>query len=219
MNDGSTLTRLERRAETRRDEILHAAAKVFRRRGFADAGMREIAAEADLSPGNLYHYFAGKDEILFYCQERAVDRLLAVLDTARGSTNRPARERLHGLMCAHVVCLLDEIGGAVAHLEIESLPPERRASIVDRRDRYERGLRQMISEGIAGGEFEPCDVHVVTRAILGALNWTALWFRPEGAQSASRVAEALADYLIRGLTGNRSRDGESHRLPGHGGRG
>ena len=61
---GNGSTRVRRRAEARRLEILRAAGRVFRRRGFAATGMREIAAEADLSPGNIYHYFAGKHELL-----------------------------------------------------------------------------------------------------------------------------------------------------------
>ena len=42
--------RVRQRAELRRLEILRAAARAFRRRGFAETGMREIAAEADVSP-------------------------------------------------------------------------------------------------------------------------------------------------------------------------
>ena len=37
---------------------------MFRERGFAETGMRDIAGAADLSAANLYHYFAGKNEIL-----------------------------------------------------------------------------------------------------------------------------------------------------------
>ena len=44
--------RSRRKNEARRLEILRAAARVFRRRGVAAAGMREIAEEADLSPGS-----------------------------------------------------------------------------------------------------------------------------------------------------------------------
>ncbi|MFI5178930.1 MAG: helix-turn-helix domain-containing protein, partial [Vicinamibacterales bacterium] len=69
--------RRARRRDARRDAILRAAARIFRDRGFAETGMRDIADAADLSAANLYHYFRGKDEILFYCQDRALDRMLA----------------------------------------------------------------------------------------------------------------------------------------------
>ncbi len=35
--------------------------------------------------------------------------------------------------------------------------------------------------------------------MLGALNWTARWFRPDGARSAAEVADELAAFLVRGL--------------------
>jgi hypothetical protein len=41
---------------------------------------------------------------------------------------------------------------------------------------------------------------MVTRAMLGAVNWSARWFRPEGPRPAAVVAAELADYLLRGLS-------------------
>ncbi len=191
------LRRARRRADARL-EILRAAARIFRARGFAAAGMRDIAEAADLSSGNLYHYFRGKEEILFFCQDRALDRLLAALATARHARG-PATDRLRGLAVAHVRCLLDEVEGSAAHLEVDALPPARRAPIVAKRDRYERGVRGLVAEGIRRGELRASDPTIATRAFLGALNWTAQWFRPDGAASPQRVADEVADFAVAGL--------------------
>src|SRR5437773_8083116 len=154
---------------------MRAAARVFRARGFAAAGMREIAVAADLSPGNLYHYFRGKEELLYFCQDRSLDRLLEALARARRDA-APLAGRLRDVAVAHVLCVLDDVEGSAAHLEVDALPPRLRERIVAKRDRYERGVRVLVAAAVRRG----VDATVATRAFLGALNWTAQWFRPEG---------------------------------------
>jgi len=190
--------RIRRRADARRLEILRAAARVFGERGFAAAGMREIAHAADLSAANLYHYFRGKDEILFFCQEQSLERMLAALAEARKG-HGDITERLHGLARAHVLCLLDEVFGSAAHLEVDALPPALRDVIVGKRDAYERGVRALVMRGIRAGYLRRTEATVATRAFLGALNWTAQWFRPDGSLTPDRVADLVSDYAINGL--------------------
>jgi AcrR family transcriptional regulator len=190
--------RAERRSEQRRVEILKAAASVFRRRGFAAAGMREIAIEADLSPANLYHYFAGKEEILFFCQDRTLDRLLAAAGHARARRG-PLAQRLHALAAAHVRCIVEEVEGSAAHFEVDALPRRLRARIVGKRDRYERAVRALVAVGFKRGELARTDSTIATRAFLGALNWTAQWFRPDGPIGAESIARIVADYAVAGL--------------------
>lgn len=162
--------------------------------------MREIAEEAGLSPGNLYYYFSGKDEILLFCQERTLERLLAA---ARASHAGSCAERLRSLMSAHVHCMLDELEGATAHLEVEALPEPMRAAVIEKRDAYERAVRALVAEGMQRGEFARTDPALVTRAMLGAVNWSARWHRPEGPRSVAEIAHALSDYLVRGLAPGR----------------
>jgi AcrR family transcriptional regulator len=187
--------RVRQRNEARRLDILRAAARVFRRRGIAAAGMREIAEEAGLSPGNLYHYFSGKDEILLFCQERTLERMLAAVTEARGT----AAERLRAVLQAHVHSMLDELESATAHLDVEALPERMRAQMIEKRDAYERAIRGIVAAGVKSREFARCDAALVTRAMLGAVNWTARWYRPEGPQTPSEIAQALSDYLVKGL--------------------
>ncbi len=190
--------RAQRRAEERRRGILRAAARTFRRLGYAQAGMRDIAAEADLSPGNLYHYFQGKHEILYYCQDRWLRHMLGVLEQ-ESNRSGPVAVRLHSVLVTHVRYLLEELEGSAAHFEVDALPIELRDQVVGKRDRYEAGLAELVGQGIVSGEFRADDAPIVTKAVLGALNWTARWFRPEGPQSAAQIAESFAHYLIRGL--------------------
>src|ERR671914_2805432 len=54
----------------RRTQILEAAARSFVRSGFHRTTMQDVAAEAGMSPGNLYRYFPSKDAIVIGLTER-----------------------------------------------------------------------------------------------------------------------------------------------------
>jgi AcrR family transcriptional regulator len=189
---------LRRRYLARRLEILRAAGREFRARGFAETGMRDIAEAAALSPANLYNYFKGKHEILFFCQDNSLDRMIATLEKARRMKVSTAA-RVRHVIISHLRCLLDEVEGSAAHLLTNALPPRQQRYLVTKRDRYELGVRNLIAAGMRTGEFVPGDSALAARAMLGALNWSVQWFRPEGSLSSAEVAERFADYLIRGL--------------------
>jgi AcrR family transcriptional regulator len=69
-----------------RDEILSSALRVFARRGYRQAGVDEIAADAGYSKGALYWHFSGKEELLLALLEERVDapmrQMVALLESA-----------------------------------------------------------------------------------------------------------------------------------------
>ena len=87
---GARLDRRTRAARAQgraaRDELLTAALRVFARRGYAQAGVDEIAAEAGYSKGALYWHFASKEEVLLALLEERVDapmrEMVALLESA-----------------------------------------------------------------------------------------------------------------------------------------
>jgi AcrR family transcriptional regulator len=74
--------------ESRRQEIVDAARACFLRNGFHRTTTDEICREAAITPGGLYHYFGGKDEIIAAVIQQSanevVDRLSTLLEEAGG---------------------------------------------------------------------------------------------------------------------------------------
>ena len=81
------------RSIERRQEILDAAVRVFARKGFHTCRVGDIAEEAGVAHGLLYHYFASKDEVLETIFREAWGELLQAFRTAE-ATAEPAPEQL-----------------------------------------------------------------------------------------------------------------------------
>jgi len=181
-----------------RIDILKSAAKAFRRLGYHGATVEKIASSLRMKKGNLYYYFKNKEEILFACHQYSLDRLLQLLDEVEHSGLAPA-QKLRALIVATVHTILDELHGTALILELEALSPAHLKAVITRRDRFDRGIRQVLAEGIADGSFSPDDVKLRSFALLGAVNWIPRWFNPEGPATSSEIADRFADYLIAGL--------------------
>ena len=184
-------------ASTRVD-ILTSAAKAFRRLGYHGATVEEIAAALHMKKGNLYYYFKNKEEILFACHQYSLDRLLHLLDEIQ-HTEAAADDKLRRLIVAFVHTILDELHGTALFLDLEALSPSHLKAVIVRRDEFDRGVRQVLSEGMTKGTFARADPKFLTFALLGAVNWIPRWFNPEGPATSQEIADRFADYLIAGL--------------------
>jgi AcrR family transcriptional regulator len=195
------------RSADRQREILRAASGVFRRQGLHATGMRDIAAELGMAVGNLYYYFANKEALLAFCQEDALRGLLALAQEVKALPGR-ADARLHRLLAGHVQLLNEETPGSLAHLEVEALAGRLRRAVMDKRRAYERALQELLRDGIEQRVFRAVDIKVASFALLGAVNWTVKWFRPDGGRSAAQIGAECAELLVRGLM----RDGVEPRF-------
>ena len=71
------------RAESR-ERLEHAALRVFARRGYGAASVRDVAGEAGVSPGLLYNYYDGKRGLLVAIFERGMMDVAASFAAAEG---------------------------------------------------------------------------------------------------------------------------------------
>jgi len=70
--------------DERRDQILHAALKVFAYKGLKATKISEIAALADISQGLIHHYFTCKEDVFTAVVERAMTGALAAFADTDG---------------------------------------------------------------------------------------------------------------------------------------
>ena len=181
----------------RRAEILHAALRAFRDKGFHATTLDDIALHVGVRKTALYHYFPDKQSILHECHREASAELQRIVDGTR--TLASARDQLRHVIREHVRVMTETLEGSPLAFEVTAFSPERQQELMEARDRYERAVRRIIQRGIRSGEFRRMDPKVAVFVILGAINWIARWYRPEGALHATELGEQYADHLVRGM--------------------
>lgn len=199
------------KGERTRQRILEAAARRFRRDGYAATSLRAIAADADLRDGSLYYHFPTKEDLVDEVLRtglRSIEAATrsAVEELGPGAT---AVQRLRAAVDAHVRMNLAAGDFASANLRIlGQLPPEVRERHEREQLAYARLWEELLADGRARGavrsDLNPTLVRLI---FLGAMNWAVEWYDPARAD-ATEVAEVCSEMILRGLV-PRSQEGHA----------
>jgi AcrR family transcriptional regulator len=182
-----------------RDQILEAAAQIFREKGFHAASMNDIAHAVNLQKASLYHHISSKQEILVEILDRALDMLIENMQEVVEKP-LPPQEKLRIAILSYLDALTRHPGlASVLLLEHRSLEPAYHERHIPRRDRFERLWRRIIDEGVQQGVFDTADPSLTVKSLLGAVNWTIMWYRPDGTLTPAQIAERSADLYLNGL--------------------
>lgn len=182
-----------------RDEILEAAAQIFREKGYHAASMQDIAEAVNLQKASLYHHVNSKQEILLALLDRALDILIEGMQGVLG-LQLPPEEKLRQAMLVYLQIMLERRDlSSVLLLEYRSLEPEYRQRHIPRRDHYEKLWRDLLLEGRNQGVFQVSDAALVSRFLLGVMNWTITWYREDGALTPAELAQECANLFVFGL--------------------
>jgi AcrR family transcriptional regulator len=192
--------RRQRKTELKREAILRSAAAAFRRKGYHGTSMEEISDELLMTKGSLYYYFKDKEDILYACHDFSLDRVLEKMaDVHQAGVGAPADQRLAALVQGLVDVIIDDLQGSALALDFTALSEDLLAKIIAKRDKFERGMREIIQAGIAAQEFKPVDPKLATFAILGAINWIGKWYRPDGPFNARDIGGTYSRLFVEGL--------------------
>jgi len=182
-----------------RENILEAAAQVFRQKGFHGASMQDIAEAVNLQKASLYHHVSSKQEILLALLDRALELLFDRISVI-SNQDVPANEKLGQMIHAYLQILAENTDlSAVLLFEHRSLERRQHARHVPNRDKFEALWRGVLVEGVAAKLFKCDDPALTARAILGIMNWTITWYRPEGQLEINEIADHYSNLLLNGL--------------------
>jgi AcrR family transcriptional regulator len=189
----------EKRNGSQRQAILKAATQLFSETGYAGTSVRDIADAVGVLPGSLYAHIDGKERILMEIVEAGIDKFLEAADAVSDLAD-PA-DRLRGLIRAHVSVVGENPQRTlVVFHQWRYLEGPSKARIIDKRRRYEGLFTTVVDDGIESSTFSPqLDGKIAVLSVLGSLNWTAEWFRPDGQAAAIEIGDRLADVIAWGL--------------------
>jgi AcrR family transcriptional regulator len=184
-----------------RADILHAAAQIFRQKGYHAASMQDIADAVELQKASLYHHVESKQDILLAILDITLDLLIEDLHKVMADDLSP-QEKLLKAIRVYVNRLTEDADlAAVLLLEYRNLEPDLRTRHNARRDRYEGLWREIIREGVQEKAFRKVDEAVVTFALLGVMNWMITWYKDGGRFTPPELADQFCDLFLSGLRG------------------
>ena len=186
-----------------RHDILHAAAQLFRERGYDAASMNDLAAALNLSKGALYHHFQSKDEILFHIMEHA-------MEITEEQVKKPvllltdADERLRACIRLHIHVVLQTRDREITVMlhENHPLPAEYRRLINARKKEYVHFVERLI-EDAQGAHRSKSRVtpKAAAFALLGMINWIYQWYRPDGSLHEESLVQQYTEIFFQGAFG------------------
>jgi TetR/AcrR family transcriptional regulator, fatty acid metabolism regulator protein len=202
-----TLTERSTAQEDKRRLILDAAVRVFARKGYHTCRVGDIAEEAGVAHGLLYHYFRSKEELL---ETIFRETWRDVLDAVRAveESDETARERLAGI--AKILLRAWRRDPDLVRVLVREVT---RSSHLQRRideiDQAFAGLERIIARGQEEGEFRSdVDARMVSYVFYGALEeiltgWV-LGQLDDGDEQVAVAEQTVIDVVCGGLAPDRA---------------
>lgn len=189
----------------KREEIIQAASRLFRERGYKAVTLAQVAEITGMDRATIYYYVSSKEELLRVAVEHLVDRNAMEAQRIFRAADLDAKEKLvklvETLMCSyeeqypHMYVYIQE---EMHHVAGDT--SEWAKAMTRHTRRWESIFIKLIEEGIEKGQFR-ADIppSIAVNAIFGMLNWTHRWFKPGGKRGAREIADFFSEIFFQGM--------------------
>jgi len=194
------LTRTPRQ-DDRRDRLIEAAARLFRKQGYERTSVRQLAEAVGILSGSVFHHFDSKEDILLAVMSTTITTMIERLREAAGSAST-TRGRLLALIQTELDLLHGNTrdGVSIIFFQWNSLSNANQKELLAMREEYERIWLDALQAARDGGALN-AEPFIARRLLTGANGWTIYWYHRDGALSL----DELAGTILGMLTGSLSR--------------
>jgi AcrR family transcriptional regulator len=181
----------------RRGELVRAAAQLFREKGFDGTTIRDIARAVGMQSGSPFYHFANKHELLMAVMEEGLRQGLERAHEVIADEALPPAQRFERLVRTHYGILHDSGSDFVPVMlyDWRSLPAPYRRRIVALKNRYDTIWQRTLDELHASGRLR-ADPKLARLMILGAINFSATWYRADSRKRERVDLDELAAQTV-----------------------
>jgi TetR/AcrR family transcriptional regulator, cholesterol catabolism regulator len=192
-----------RRGEAvRQAELLAIAADLFADRGYVATTVRDIADEAGILSGSLYHHFDSKESMIDEILSTFIDQTLASYESVIAEGKGP-KETFEGLVRTSLESMVESRSAILIYQnEARFLAAQPRFSYLTAAHRkFEKIWTDVLKKGVKNGEFrDSIDPKLVYRLVRDTV-WTApRWYRPGGSLKPDKIIEQYMAVLVDGVS-------------------
>ena len=196
-----------RKSELKRMRIIEAAAAVFRRRGYAQATLSEIAAEAGTQAGSLYYYFEGREqlveEVLGFSTRRLQAQVEAALEALPPGSD--SLDRLITVLRTHVYTVLVRDDFSIAYQKVhDQVSDEMRERVAKYPRIYALLWNKIIEDARNEGFLRPdLDPRLMRLLLIGSITWMGEWYKSTGPSTPADISQTLIRLFFEGASADR----------------
>lgn len=177
--------------------IMDSAAALFAKVGYPNAKMQDIAEACGATKSMLYHYYPTKDDLLSAMLTEHLEKVIASVDEAVAG-KAPVKDRFAAFVQTYAQkSAQSRRRHVIAMNDVKFLPKAMQTPL--------RSLERAVTEQVTGllREVNPgLQEHVYkpyAMMLLGMLNWTDYWFRPNGPMKSEELCERITRLFLLGF--------------------
>ncbi len=185
--------------KTKREEILVAAAILFRQKGYAATSMRDLARQVGMEAASLYNHIKSKQEILEELLLGIADMFIVGMEKVENE-NGSALEKIEALIALHIeITLARKHSISLITQEWRHLNGEAYEEFNTKRKDYENRFKNILVQGMDAGEIKKTDPDIAIFSILSTMRWFYAWYSKKENRTPEELKKEFCEVLIKGI--------------------